>query len=169
MITKEWAGIIKNETDPELKKSLPPGPWQDEPDHFLCLDSASGYYCEIKRVSRLRSCGWLCGYVYIPSDHPFIEKLRDTIDKISSPQNQKDYLMDELEERFNIHGGITKMEESSSVIVPDNMWVIGFDCAHAKDLIPGDTNPDLENEVYRDFNFVKSEVDSLAKQLFEYR
>lgn len=88
MITKEWAGIIKNETDPELKKRLPPGPWQDEPDHFFYLDSASGYF--------------------------------------------------------------------------------GFDYAHARDLIPSDTIPDLENEVYRDFDFVKSEVDSLARQLFEY-
>lgn len=169
MITKEWAGIIINKTDPELKKSLPPGPWQDEPDHFLYLDSASGYFCEIKRVSRLSSCGWLCGYVYIPSDHPFIESLLNVVDdKNFLPKRVKDCLMGELFTRFSVHGGTTKMEESSSVLVPDNMWVIGFDCAHAKDLIPSDINPDLENEVYRDFNFVKSEVDSLAKQLFEY-
>lgn len=168
MITKEWAGIIINKTDPEIKKNLPPGPWQDEPDHFLYLDSASGYFCEIKRVSRLYVWGYLCGYVYIPSDHPFVESLRDVVDKKSSPKKAQDCLMDELEARFNVHGGITKMEGSSSVLVPDNLWVIGFDCAHAGDLIPSDITPDLENEIYRDFDFVKSEVDSLAKQLFEY-
>lgn len=148
MITKEWAGIIINKTDPELKKSLPPGPWQDEPDVFIYRDEYSGYRCEIQRSV---SSGHLCGYVFVPLDHPFIVKrLADGRSLFDNP--------------FEVHGGISYLKKSSS---HNDVYIIGFDCAHLGDYIPimGDSE---WGSIYRSFSYVKRETSYLARQLFEY-
>lgn len=51
---------------------------------------------------------------------------------------------------------------------PDDIWWLGFDCAHVSDRSPGTEN--LlgiwgQNDIYRDVEFVKRECESLARQL----
>ncbi len=54
---------------------------------------------------------------------------------------------------------------------PDCIWWFGFDCAHAGDVVPGMSEFGLTTmsgkwgETYKDFDWVKAEVESLAKQL----
>jgi hypothetical protein len=105
--------------------------------------------------------GNLCGYVKIPKDHPWHGK--DPFEQIEC----------------EVHGGLTFGDEKEG-----NYW-IGFDCAHIGDLVPSmkmlEVNNDehhlemmalkarfpkssLFDNVYRNFNYVKSQVESLAKQ-----
>lgn len=53
---------------------------------------------------------WYCGYVGIPTNHPFFEKNYDEID-------------------ISVHGGLTFSDYM------DGIWFIGFDCAHVGDNI----------------------------------
>ncbi|HEY6021117.1 MAG TPA: hypothetical protein VIY48_14775, partial [Candidatus Paceibacterota bacterium] len=47
-------------------------------------------------------------------------------------------------------------------------WFFGFDTAHAYDLVPGLTIPSMLglHNTYRNFEWVKAEVNSLADQLY---
>lgn len=84
----------------------------------------------------------LCGYVLIGRTHPY-------------------WGIDSADSILDVHGGVTC----------DDGTRIGFDCAHAGDLVPstfmfrtayaGDKNAG----VYRNWAFVEREVDKLAKQL----
>lgn len=50
----------------------------------------------------------------------------------------------------------------------DNIWWLGFDCAHAWDFIPGLTfHQSRQEEVYRDIAYVTTECEKLAKQLLK--
>lgn len=148
---KPISNIFKSleERLPELKARMPEGPWQYEPDIFIYTDEYSGYRCEIRR-STLN--GSLCGYVYVPSDHLFIAKR--SADGRSLFDNP-----------FEVHGGVTYFEKKPSS--DSNTHIIGFDCAHLGDYSPI-WGSDEWGSIYRSFSYVKSEVDSLAKQLFEY-
>jgi hypothetical protein len=94
----------------------------------------------------------LCGYVGVPKTHPFYG-----LNDISDPR-----LTD-----INIHGGITytgnhhrKMKKSK--------WYIGFDCAHAFDIIPGFKiySPlKFVDCTYKTIDYVKNETEYLYKQL----
>lgn len=133
---------------PELKAKMPEGPWQDEPDIYVYTDEFSGYRCEIRR-SYLS--GNLCGYVFVPSDHPFIlKRIADGRSFFDNP--------------FEVHGGITFLEKSSN---HNNTHIIGFDCAHLGDYSPirGDSE---WGSSYRNFSYVKGQTSYLARQLFEY-
>jgi hypothetical protein len=72
---------------------------------------------------------------------------------------------------LSVHGGITYAERCAGHIChvpapgePDNVWWLGFDCAHS-----GDRVPRMDHargwEQYRDVRYVRSEVESLASQL----
>ena len=54
--------------------------------------------------------------------------------------------------------------------MPDDLWFFGFDCAHCDDFIPkmGGMNL-MSGSVYRDMEYVKEEVKSLADQLGEIK
>lgn len=103
-----------------------------------------GLVCEIKRHQTL---GHLCGYVYVPEDHPSFGG---------------------ESENYSVHGGIT------ASFLDSKEWVFGFDCAHAGDLAPGmimmkNLGLDIfsNEDVYRDWEYVTNEVKSLADQLIE--
>lgn len=86
---------------------------------------------------------------------------------------------------FEVHGGITFSDEcqpGGKICHPtddnEKVWWFGFDCGHHLDLMPKfhlDMKPireklghDHNSEIYgtyKDFNYVKSEIESLAKQL----
>lgn len=49
---------------------------------------------------------------------------------------------------------------------PERVWWFGFDCSHAGDVAPGyERSYSDHGDVYRDIEYVKAEVRSLAKQL----
>jgi hypothetical protein len=74
-----------------------------------------------------------------------------------------------------VHGGITYASFGTETInhykiSGQDGYFIGFDCAHAGDMIPAwhsEFDLGIRNDLntYNDFNFVKSEVGKLAKQL----
>ena len=61
---------------------------------------------------------------------------------------------------------------------PDNVWWLGFDCAHAFDLMPGTVaklrevglpeSPWHLDDIYRTLDYVKAECASLAQQLARF-
>jgi hypothetical protein len=148
-------------------KELPDGPWVDEPDKIQWVDEATGLDCLIVR----NRTGALCGYVGVPESHPAYG-----VD------------FDDMYEKYpdiNVHGGLTfsnvcAEDEGDEAVchVPypgrsANVWWLGFDCAHAWDLVPGmlvlhAALPDLpqrRGDVYRDVDYVRAQVTELAAQL----
>lgn len=146
----------------EDKSEWGDGPWQGEPDKRQWQDPETGLPCLIVR-NRL---GALCGYVGVSKGHPAYEKHYDAVD-------------------VSVHGGLTFSnkcspgDESQSIChlvesgEDDDVWWLGFDCAHFQDYSPGMDSRlpaylrdehDFHN-VYRDFPYVEREVTRLAKQL----
>lgn len=66
---------------------------------------------------------------------------------------------------IDVHGGLTYSEQGVGEL--EGLWVFGFDCAHAGDLCPvtAEKYGDRGHETYRDFEYVKRETESLARQL----
>jgi hypothetical protein len=143
------------------------GEWQNEPDKRQWRDEETGYPCLIVRTPHT---GSLCGYVGVSESHPCFGKDGDDCE-------------------ISVHGGITFAEpclsgdESRGIchIDPsnDNVWWLGFDTAHLFDYMPAinalfKTMPDFPKhpemsegfrDVYRNMDYVTSEVQSLARQL----
>jgi len=138
---------------PLLDKSWPPGPWDNEPDEHVW--KAHGFACCMVRHSIL---GHWCGYVFLPKGH--------------SLHGEDDKAYREL----CVHGGVSFVGADwnlRSPISPQGAWVIGFDCNHSWDIAPGmqkmlgDLSALDDYQVYRTFDYVKSETENLAKQLAE--
>lgn len=113
-----------------------------------------GFKCGILRHTSMKH---LCGYVFLGSSKVDTDHLK-------------------------VHGGMTfeaeigknKFSESSHEIFrnlfsEEEGWIIGFDCAHYMDMTPalvaarGMYNP--HEEVYRDMDFVRSELRDLVDQI----
>lgn len=160
------------------KKELPDGPWKDEPDKIQWQDNWTGYPCLIVR----NHSGTLCGYVGVYPDHPAYNK-------------------DYQEVAVAVHGGLTYSnfcQEGGRICHddpdnPEKVWWLGFDTAHAGDIIPsmvkakedwesrnpdadyksnpyrlwsfGGKNWDGEPNTYKDIIYVRTEVEYLARQL----
>jgi hypothetical protein len=97
------------------------GPWVEEPDRIEWR-SGQGYPCLMVRHPVL---GHWCGYVGLPPGHPWHGRAAGGIGACA-------------------HGGINYAEPCNDQIchVPepgdtDDVWWIGFDCAHYDDLSPG--------------------------------
>jgi hypothetical protein len=132
-----------------------PGPWDSEPDRLEF--EAHGFPCLMQRGT---SGGW-CGYVAVPPGHPYHGKAWDELSSLS------------------VHGGVTYADACHGAIChvprpgqPEDVWWLGFDCAHAGDYSPlmarlmaGRLRPD--GEVYRTAAYVQAEVEALAAQLAE--
>lgn len=148
--------------------------WHNEPNKFD--GEFYGYKCFMVRGP----CGAWCGYVGLPKEHPWYKK--DYNNDVKVPQeiinrpidvdkigimNLFCAIMDEESKKYEIkialsidvHGGLTysKMDE-------EKLWRFGFDCSHAGDLIP-DLSGFMLDGIYRNIEFVKSEVEKLAEQL----
>lgn len=144
------------------------GPWQNEPDKVQWIDEATGLDCLIVRSP----LGNLCGYVGVAPGHPL---------------HGKDY--GDVDRYIDVHGGLTFADACAETIEdgrgichiaevgrPDHVWWFGFDCAHCGDVSPK-MRADMEerhrcfihspDERYRDIGYVRSEVESLAKQLVQ--
>jgi len=98
--------------------------WETEPDR-VDFEHA-GYPCMILRSP---VTGALCGYVGVGKEHPLYEKDYSTF-------------YDEGI-KINVHGGLTYSDKCNGHIChepkpgqSDNIWWLGFDCAHACDVSP---------------------------------
>lgn len=143
----------------------PPGPWMTEPDKVV-WKTASGLPGMIVRSPS----GNLCGYVAVAKDHPMHGN-----NALYSDGSQ------EALGDLNVHGGITYGAACGGHIChvpepgePDDVWWLGFDCAHSGDWRWNDAAPYLKGcrephpngySQYRDLAYVTAEVESLAAQL----
>lgn len=136
------------------------GPWQNEPDRLEF--EHVGLPC---LALRNRMGAW-CGYVAVPPGHPF-----HGVDSDDVP--------------VEVHGGLTYSNLCCDEIChvpkpgePDNVYWLGFDCAHAWDIAPAMAafervrfadKPHLlrrdPHEVYRNLAYVRHEIEGLAEQL----
>lgn len=163
---KQWFGPVNIEG----YRELPPGPWSTEPKKVQWVDRHTNLPCLIVR----NPIGALCGYAGVYEGHPLYKQ------GYSDPEVSD----------ISVHGGLTfagpcmKAEDHSEFVchIPepgtsDDVWWFGFDCAHWNDLMPGmlalreimpkyDVGLDYRN-VYRDMDYVKHEVATLARQLQE--
>lgn len=138
------------------KSEWPRGPWAREPDKKQWADPKTGLPCLIVRGPS----GALCGYVGVPPMHPYHMVPYDDVPA-------------------NVHGGLTfaslcghREDPSQGVChIPepeesDDVWWLGFDCAHYNDYSPG--FPNFSGEVrrapYRDLVYVEEQVTDLASQ-----
>lgn len=125
-----------------------PGPWDQEPDRLEWRDR--GFACIIVRQ---RSRGHLCGYLGVPPGHPWHGKNDGNIDA-------------------DVHGGLTYASECNGAVchVPqagesDDVWWLGFDCAHGGDSAPITRDPYYhESGAYRNVAYVKAECARLVTQ-----
>jgi hypothetical protein len=136
------------------KSSWGPGPWQKEPDRVDFIHA--GFACFAKRGP----LGQWCGYVGVPREHPCYANGYDGLD-------------------VDVHGGLTYANKCDGPIchvpepgMPDDVWWLGFDCAHSGDLVPGMNAhrrvtgfPTSDYETYKDLAYVSAQIRSLAQQL----
>lgn len=134
------------------------GPWNSEPDKIQWLDEASGLPCLIVRGPS----GALCGYVGVPSNHPL---------------HGKDYDQAHSAADIEVHGGLTfagschHTPDNTSIChipeegEPDDVWWLGFDCAHSGDVSPAYDRFARIHDSYKNIRYVTNEVQSLARQL----
>lgn len=136
-----------------------PGPWQDEPDRIEWKTKAGLPGLMVRQPKR----GHWCGYVAVPPGHPW-----HCVDLTS---------WDEGTPSPRVHGGITYAEKCLGQVChapapgePDDVWWVGFDCAHYQDYSPADLEFDARfgfaspGDVYRDAAYVRAEVERLARQ-----
>lgn len=135
------------------KKEWNEGPWLTEPDKAQWIDEKTGLDCLIHRGPH----GALCGYVGVPKSHEYFEVDYEKVD-------------------VDVHGGLTFSDKCSPSETPEHgichtgdianetVWWLGFDCAHSEDSTPKSGIP-FEHDAYKDFDYVKNEVTSLASQL----
>ncbi len=102
------------------KKEWGEGPWQEESDRLEW--EYKGFPCLMRR--NMEITGSWCGYVAVPPGHPAFEKGYDDVE-------------------VDVHGGLTYANHCQGPIChvpapgePDNVWWLGFDCAHGFDLSP---------------------------------
>lgn len=149
------------------------GEWVEEPDEVAF--EYKGIKCKIHRVYKREPYnlkyifgGHLCGYIQVPSDHPWFNAKYNEIDAV-------------------VHGGLTYGARHDNII--EDFW-LGFDCGHAWDIIPSmqafskeikrktleniemlDVPPAVSisgvlfKDVYRNIEFVKNECCNLVDQM----
>jgi hypothetical protein len=126
--------------------------WLTEPDKVVWVDEATDLDCMIVRGP----VGSWCGYVAVPFGHPHYGRDYDEVDA-------------------DVHGGLTYANECGGHVchIPreghtDDVWWLGFDCAHGGDLCPSfESLSSLRRGTYKDMGYVKREVEMLAHQLAE--
>lgn len=155
------ATLVEWKLTPEIyEKARPkwrqwgPGPWEAEPDRIEWRIEGS----KLPRLAIRGPLGAWCGYVGLPEGHPMHGKSWD----------------DDVYHELRVHGGLTYGEACAGNIchVPregesDHVWWLGFDCAHAGDIMPGMqmSFAPLPGEAYRDTAYVIMQVELLAAQL----
>lgn len=160
MSERVWTAVVD-------RTGWPPGDWAGEPDKVQWTDPDTGLVCLAVRNEWL---GTWCGYVGVPPGHPL---------------HGED---EEEAQHLDVHGGLTfsgscdeelPIERAICHIPepgqPDDVWWLGFDCAHAWDMSPWKVKNRAEEdgsifvfrgyETYRTLDYVRGQCASLARQL----
>lgn len=116
--------------------------WKNEPDRKEL--EVQGYPVVI--IRHTNGAGHLCGYVGLPKDHPCFGKGYDDIG-------------------VNVHGGLTYARNHLDGRDDEDIWWVGFDCAHAGDIMPN--HPNITGGTYKTMLFVENECRELAEQLHD--
>jgi hypothetical protein len=139
------------------------GPWDSEPDKRQWTSESrwngeTGIPCLIVR----NHFGALCGYVGVPKGHPWYGREYDDVEA----QMVKDALTEDVEIP---HGGLTFSGKCHGRVChevepgeDEDVWWLGFDCAHAFDIVPGFKHLDFGDSEYRNFDYVRVECEKLA-------
>lgn len=153
--------LIKNSTDSQY-------PWVGEPNY------ACGWYNGRRWIIMRGPVGSYCGYV----------EFKPTQVEYKNNRYLKDEAMDVTYDNINIdcHGGLTfsgtrPFVEWNTEVSPyqptmEEIYCIGFDCAHYQDLtvidfIEKELFHDPIKSIYRSFEYVKEQCISICKQLDE--
>lgn len=111
-------------------------------EYFIKMWNNDGYLCVILRHP---SSLHLCGYVGLKKQHELYEKHYDSINIVC-------------------HGGLTFASKMNWYEIED-LWFIGFDCAHHGDITPSYMYPGEIHAIYRNMEYVTNEVNSIVEQL----
>ncbi len=130
---QEWTGLV-NRGSWALG-----GPWVGEADFRAFVEPSTGIQCLVVRTGM----GHLCGYVGIPTWHPWHN--------------------DSGLHCVDVHGGVTYTSTDYPVptgwpvtalpVVVPGLWWVGFDTAHAGDQIPY-MQRGFPGATYRDIDYV---------------
>lgn len=148
------------------------GPWESEPNRMNWKHA--GLQCMAVRATSMLH--W-CGYVGVPREHKAYGQDYDAIqgsyklNTLTGQYEDSEPLFD-----INVHGGLTYANKCAGHVChipepgdPDDVWWLGFDCAHYMDLSPGllqyTDKIGRFRDTYRDLNFVKRECERLAEDL----
>jgi hypothetical protein len=175
MKTLEW----KNED--KRDKDWPKGEWDNEPDKIQWVDPTTNLPC---LMVRNHSGAW-CGYVGVAEGHPAFGVHYDrvnvevhggltfsdtclTAEHLVGKELRKGVKLMSLKEAqayVEANSICHVVEEGEN----DNVWWLGFDCAHYMDIAPGMLKYNIGTghlgEQYRNRDYVKAEVECLATQL----
>jgi len=166
----------------ERERERQKGVWDEEPD--LREWTHAGLSCAVRRME---SSGHLCGYVGVGKEHPWYEKgyndkvyvqdvgqMKVDIDKVGALTMFCAPILCDVEKDLvaivlvvQVHGGVTFARKIDSW-EPKNLWWFGFDCGHCRDIRPFDNDAfqsAFGERVYRTFEFVVGETESMAEQL----
>jgi len=122
-------------------------PWLHEPNEAVFI--YKGYKCAIVRLVDMLH---LCGYVAIPKGHKIYRKIN-------------------IEDKYEVHGGITFDERGTDKETHEKIRLIGFHCGNSYDYIPQLALEDkyyskyFNPENYRTIEFVTKEIHKLVDQL----
>lgn len=145
------------------KRGWPRGEWDNEPDKWQYMDDETGFPCLIVR----NDFGALCGYVGVSQSHPFFKKDRTKLSDKGLHSHKGISFTDHCQvyPDAEMTGICHKVEPGEN----DNVWWIGFDCAHlGTDIIPMMMHSFewiMHKPEYRNIAYVKDTVSLLAKQL----
>lgn len=145
--------IVAHNSD---RTGWPSGPWDGEPDRVEWRDETTGVPCLAQRGP----LGAWCGYAAVPPGHSWHGADYDDVPA-------------------TVHGGLTYADRCRPAVgichvprpgEPADVWWLGFDCAHAWDVVPGilQYSPALYDRgdgTYRDLNYVRAECTALAGQI----
>jgi hypothetical protein len=152
---REQMANIPQTSQPIDRTGWASGPWDDEPDRVEWRH-VSGLPC---LANRNRTGSW-CGYVAVPSGHPAYGQPYRNIDVD---------VHGDLTYSHSCHGDICHVPQSGE---SDDVWWLGFDCAHLGDYTPGVAaalrlvgynDPDPSD--YCTLAYVQAETNRLADQL----
>ncbi len=162
---REWTHHDKRATRDSRTYWTDPGPWHHEPDKVQWIDQATNYAC---LAVRNPSGAW-CGYVGVPEGHPFYRQDYDNVpDVIHNAAHGGLTFSDLCYEEAEEGHGICHIPEPGH---PDNVWWLGFDCAHLGDFVPGMPRMPSEwrrQETYKDLAYVQATCEQLAAQIKEH-
>lgn len=142
------------------KKSFPKGVWRQEPD--LCYWESYGLSC---LAIRDMSLGIWKGFVGVEPGHLFHSK---SIEEVLKTEEASEIF-------FSVYGGICTAGPliAKYKSYNRNLWWLGIETTHGSDYMPllklDMQNPDIARTVgdqtYKDFAFIRREINKLARSI----